>query len=146
LLREFHREVLIPPAVLREVIEQGQGYPETPLIERAVQDGWLQQKPLQDENLASLLKLYLGAGEAEAIALAVQEQPDVLLLDDSEARLVARQMNLRVTGVVGVLIRAKQEKKIPSLKEALERLRSEAGFWLADHFVQRVLQVVGEEE
>jgi predicted nucleic acid-binding protein len=84
------------------VIEQGQGYPETPLIERAVQDGWLQQKPLQDENLASLLKLYLGAGEAEAIALAVQEQPDVLLLDDSEARLVARQMNLRVRSDLGI--------------------------------------------
>jgi hypothetical protein len=45
---------------------------------------------------------------------------------------------------VGVLIRAKREAKIVSLKQELERLRNEGGFWLSEHLVQRALQAVGE--
>ncbi len=144
LLQEFHQQVLVPPAVWREVVERGQTYPETPLIERAFQEGWLQQKSVSDSHMVSLLKLQLDEGESEAIVLAIQERAKVVLLDDSLARMVARQLSLQVTGVVGVLIRAKREAKIVSLKQELERLRNEGGFWLSEHLVQRALQAVGE--
>jgi predicted nucleic acid-binding protein len=94
--------------------------------------------------MVSLLKLQLDEGESEAIVLAIQERAEVVLLDDSLARMVARQLSLQVTGVVGVLIRAKREAKIVSLKQELERLRNEGGFWLSEHLVQRALQAVGE--
>jgi predicted nucleic acid-binding protein len=74
LLQEFHQQVLVPQAVWREVIEQGQDYPETPLIERAFQEGWLQVRVAFVERLVSLLKLQLDEGESGAIALALQEQ------------------------------------------------------------------------
>ncbi|MEJ5384508.1 MAG: DUF3368 domain-containing protein [Fimbriimonadales bacterium] len=146
LLREFHAQVLAPPAVWREVVERGQAYPETPIIERAFRDGWLQQKSISDSVLVSLLKLQLDEGEAEAIALALQERTEVVLLDDSQARLMARRLNLQVTGVVGILIRAKREAKIVSLKQEIDRLREQGGFWLAERVVQRALQAVGEND
>lgn len=145
LLRAFHQQVWVPPAVWREVVERGQGHPETPLVVQAFQEGWLQQKVVQDERLASLLRIHLDEGEAEAIALALQTQAEVVLLDDSEARRVARQLNLRVTGVVGILIRAKREGKIASLRVERERLRTEAHFWVADHVIQSALHTVGEQ-
>ena len=146
LLQEFHQQVLVPPAVWREVVELGQTYPETPLIEHGFQQGWLQQKSVSDSRLVSLLKLQLDEGESEAITLAIQERAEVVLLDDSLARLVARRLGLQVTGVVGVLIRAKREAKIISLRQELERLRYEGGFWLSEHLVQRALQAVGESD
>ncbi|BCW95585.1 MAG: hypothetical protein KatS3mg018_1067 [Fimbriimonadales bacterium] len=93
-----------------------------------------------------MLKLQLDEGEAEAIALALQERTEVVLLDDSQARLMARRLNLQVTGVVGILIRAKREAKIVSLKQEIDRLREQGGFWLAERVVQRALQAVGEND
>lgn len=46
----------------------------------------------------------------------------MLLLDDYEARRIARSLGLKVTGIVGILLRAKREGKIESLKEEIERL------------------------
>lgn len=74
---------------------------------------------MSDSRLVSLLKLQLDEGESEAITLAIQERAEVVLLDDSLARLVARRLGLQVTGVVGVLIRAKREAKIISLRQEL---------------------------
>jgi|GEM_PF-6491755 len=43
------------------------------------------------------------------------------------------------------LIRAKLEGKVASLREELDRLRNEAGFWIGDEIYRRALQVVAEE-
>ncbi len=52
---------------------------------------------------------------------------------------------LRKTGVIGILIRAKLEGKVASLREELDRLRCEAGFWIGDELYWQALKVVAEE-
>ncbi len=49
-------------------------------------------------------------GEAEAIALAVGRRADLVLLDEREARLIARRLGLRVAGALGVMLRAKKSR------------------------------------
>ena len=83
-------------------------------------------------------------GEAEAIALAIERHTEVIFLDESEARRAAEIYGLRKTGVIGLLIRAKLERKVVSLREELDRLRKEAGFWISDELYPRVLHEVGE--
>ena len=95
-------------------------------------------------SATQFLKRDLHDGEAEAIALAVEEQPDVILLDESEARRLADLYAVRKTGVVGILIRAKMEGKIALLKGELDRLRVQAGFWIDEDLYRRALQAVGE--
>jgi predicted nucleic acid-binding protein len=51
---------------------------------------------------------------------------------------------LRKTGVIGILIRAKLKRKVVSLREELDRLRNEAGFWIGDEVYQHALHEVGE--
>jgi predicted nucleic acid-binding protein len=91
-----------------------------------------------------LLKRDLDEGESEVIALAIERQANLILLDETDARQVAERYGLPKTGVIGVLIRAKREGRIASLEAELDRLRRYGGFWIAEGLYQRALQAVGE--
>lgn len=85
----------------------------------------------------------LGKGEQEAIALAVQLQAGLVILDDQEGRRAARQESLVITGTIGVLIEAREKGLLPSIRRELDRL-IEAGMWLDELFYHRILQEFGE--
>ena len=113
-------------------------------IETARDAGWIEVVTPQDSDLVGLLQRDLDRGEAEVIALAVERKVSIVLLDESEARRIAEIYGLPKTGVIGILLRAKLQGKIRSLKEELDRLRQEAGFWLAEDLYHRVLEEVNE--
>jgi predicted nucleic acid-binding protein len=144
LLQEFFGEVLVPPAVWREVVEEGRGRSGSQEVEEAARLGWLKIAAPTNQELVQLLKRSLDNGESEAIALALEHQPEVLLLDESDARRMADVYQLRKTGIIGLLMRAKHEGKLGSLRDELDRLRQEAGFWINDSLYQEVLQAMGE--
>lgn len=72
LLKEFFRHVTIPPAVWREVVEQGRGRAGAVKVERARQAGWVEVVAPADTALLRLLRRDLDDGESEAIALAIE--------------------------------------------------------------------------
>ena len=86
----------------------------------------------------------LGDGEAEAIALALQLQIASILMDERDGRFVAKSMGLIPIGVIGVLLRAKQNGDIGSVEEILNKLRDEAGFYMTDSFLKDILSTFGE--
>src|SRR2546430_8844078 len=94
--------------------------------------GWINVIAPVNERLLRLLKRDLDEGEAEAIALILEQQVDIILLDESGARRIADVYGLQKTGVIGILIRAKAEGKIASLRQELDRLRQDAGFWVSE--------------
>lgn len=85
----------------------------------------------------------LGKGEASILALALEKEEALVIVDDLLARKVANYEGLTVTGTVGVLIRARKEGWLQELRPNLVKLK-EAGFFLADHLVEHALYVVGE--
>ena len=143
LLRRFSL-VCIPPAVWREVVEQGGSRPGATEIREARESGWLRVVEPSDRALVRLLEQELHAGEAESIALAIEIRPDVLLLDEAEGRRVAGIYDLPVTGIIGLLIQAKREGQISSLAEEMNRLRERGNFWIHDALYGRVLEVEKE--
>ena len=86
LLRELCGQIIIPPAVWREVVEEGKGRAGAAEVETAQKAGWIVLLPPTNEPLAFSLKRDLDEGEAEAIALALEHQADLILLDESEMR------------------------------------------------------------
>ncbi|MGO8752166.1 MAG: DUF3368 domain-containing protein [Thermoguttaceae bacterium] len=144
LLHDFFDEIWVPPAVWREVVEEGRGRPGAAEVKQAAEQGWLRVLSLRNDALAASLKGTLDDGEAEAVALGVQEESDFILLDESEARKAAEVHSLVKTGVIGLLIRAKQTGKVACLKEHLDRLRDEGRFWIDDGLYRAALQAVGE--
>jgi len=145
LLKDLYGKLTVPPAVWREVVEQGSGYQEVEEVEAAHRDGWIEIKPSTNDALLRSLKHDLDDGEAEVIALAVEHEASLVLLDESEARRTAARFELKKTGAVGVLIRAKLEGRIETLSPELDRLRTQGGFWIEESLYRQALQAVGEE-
>ena len=138
LLKAQFTKILIPPAVLQE-LRLEDDFPELTHIQKAIKAGWLQVMPLENLQLAQILKLDLDAGEAEAIALALQIKVQRILLDERDGRHNAISLGLTVTGVLGVLLRAKRQEAIPSIKSSLLALRQQAGFFIAEDLFNAIL-------
>lgn len=68
-----------------------------------------------------------------------------VVLDDLDARRVARRLGLEPIGTVGLLLAAKKRGIILSLKAELDRLQKMA-FWISAQLRAEVLKEAGEEE
>jgi len=144
LLKEFHETIIIAPAVWKEVVKEGRDWPGSLEVEEGQRLGWIKVIAPSNTPLVHFLGDELHQGEAETIALAVELNTDVVFLDESEARRIAGIYNLNKSGVIGILIRAKKDRKISSLKEELDRLRNDAGFWIGEEVYRKALMAVGE--
>ncbi len=127
----FGEEILIPPAVWSEVVEHGGGRPGAKQIESSE---WIVVKTVNASDLLQLLKVDLDIGEAEAIALAKKIKADLILLDERDARKIAKSLSLKILGTIGILIKAKQIGEIESLQDVLDTLRNKAQFRVSDSF------------
>jgi uncharacterized protein len=138
----LHRQfgnILIPLAV-HEELKVEMDLPGSQIIRQALEAGWIQIKEVRDKPFAKVLQHNLDQGEAEAIALALQTGAQWTLLDEREGRRVAKSLGLRVTGVLGILLRAHQEQKLGSLEEVLQELREKAGFHIREELLSDVLK------
>jgi predicted nucleic acid-binding protein len=140
LLRRFPDGVWAPPAVWHEVTGQGASRPGAREVAAA---SWVQIENPKDAHLVRALRSDLGSGESEAIVLALEKQ-SVVLLDEREARKRARALLLPVLGTVGVLIWAKRERLIESVKEALDFLQRGNQFRLSLEVYRQALRDSGE--
>ncbi len=142
-LWDQHPEILIPEEVWAELSRMSHRESRE-LLEDARATGRLRVLALQNNALKDSLLTVLDEGESAAIALAVESHADLLLLDETDGRKVASEYKLRVTGVLGLLIKARRLGKIPSLSQAILRLRNEARFYVSSVLEKAALRSVGE--
>ena len=116
----------------------------TAAIQAAIRDQWIRTATPKDTHLLHVLLLDLHRGEAEAIALASDMSADMVLIDEREGREIASEAGLSVTGVLGVLLRAKQIGAIAAVKPEIQSLRDRARFFIAASLEARVLASAGE--
>jgi predicted nucleic acid-binding protein len=67
--------------------------------------------------------MQIDRGESSAIALALETPDSTIILDDYKARKIADQLGLVFTGTIGVIIKAKLNGIIPSIKPLLEKIK-----------------------
>lgn len=138
ILQHLFGKIVIPPAVERELLQKGEPYASAAELKRW-QATLLEVRPVRNVMLCRLLKLNVDDGEAEAIALAVEQQATRLLLDESRGRLIAESYQLPVMGSIGCLIRAKQKGMIPAIKPLLDAMQTDARFWVSQKLYQTIL-------
>lgn len=141
LLRHFYETIHVPNAVWNELVEQGAGKPGSEAIAPAT---WIQTHTVQNRHLVIALREQLDAGESEAIALALERQATLILLDETEGRRVAASYGLVKTGVLGILLQAKKQGIIPSLRAEMEKLQREAHFWISPPLFEKLLRSAAE--
>jgi predicted nucleic acid-binding protein len=134
LLREQFGRVIIPDAVLGDL--QHKNTPEKVKAWIASRPEWVEVKT-SSTSLSDVDKA-LGAGEREAIALAVELHADALLLDDRRAIREASKRNIPVITTLNILAKASEDGRI-DLSEACMRLR-QTSFYVSDEVIDRLLE------
>jgi hypothetical protein len=139
LLPTLFGQAKIPPAVHRELNQMSGAY-RFVLAEHP----WLEVKPLADYDLATQLQTQLDPGESEAIALAEELSADVLLIDEAKGRKIAQQRGMAITGLLGVLLSAKDQGHIHTLSPLMDRLIQEANFRISAALYRLIEEEAGE--
>lgn len=141
LLRALYGEVYIPATVAEEAFAQAHA-PGAPEIAARK---WIVVRVPTHTDLLPALAGELDAGEAAAIALAVEIDTKLLLMDERRGRRAASRLGLSVVGVLGILLEAKQQGMIPRLRPLLDALRTSESFYMTDALYEHVLQEAGEQ-
>lgn len=105
---------------------------------------WMNVVTVKDKNYLRILNASVDLGEASTIALALQMSEDnVIILDDLKARKLAKQLQIKFTGLLGILLKAKQQRIINSVADIIAQLRS-ANFRISEKLEKEVLKLAGE--
>ena len=107
---------------------------------------WIEQHTVQNQALVTALRRDLGRGEAETIALALELNADLVLLDEREGWHAAERLELRVVGVAGRLLEAKSRGVVDAIRPHLDALRHKAGFYLSEPVYHAALSLAGESD
>jgi hypothetical protein len=101
LLKGLFQRVLIPRGIFEEVGVRGAGQPGSVETSRARR---ISRRTLKQPDIADILMAELDQEEAEAIALALQENANWLLIEERKGCLLAQHAGLKVTGTLSSLV------------------------------------------
>lgn len=140
LLPALYGSLLIPPAVWREL-----QHPSTPILVRE----WIAQPPawlntLAPQTASDPRLADLDDGEREALALALEQAADLVLIDERDGREVAQACGLRIAGTLRVLTEAARQSLV-ELPDAFRRLQS-TRFRVSSELLDTLLAEVNTEE
>lgn len=105
LLEKLFGSVIIPNAVYEELISNSMYLAEAQMIAHCP---FLKRFEVSNRQSIKILREVVGldAGESEAIALAEEKNADLLIIDERKGRRVAKQMELKIIGTIGILLQA----------------------------------------
>jgi len=109
LLQKVYGQIVTTPEI---VAEFGEPLPE-----------WVEIAEVKDKYRQTILELQIDKGESSAIALALETPDSVVILDDYKARKIAERLGVTFTGTIGVIIKAKLNGTIPSIKPIIEKIK-----------------------
>lgn len=139
LLEKLYKRVLVPVEVCQEIEAGGASGFGVSEFRRSS----FIEKRSNFLNITPFLRNALDLGEASVIQLALDENIHTVCIDESVGRRIARLNGLKLTGSIGVLIRAKQDGFDFSMREAINRMQSQ-GIYVSQKVVDFALKQVNE--
>ncbi|HFB99287.1 MAG TPA: DUF3368 domain-containing protein [Phaeodactylibacter sp.] len=141
LIPQLFKKVLIPPKVYEELLELEKfDFDITPIINA----DFIEIRNVTNEPLVQELLLKLDKGEAEAIALAIETNADILLIDEKKGRIIAKNLGLEITGILGILLQSKKSGLVSEIKPVLDSLINTANFFISKNLYNLILEKAGE--
>jgi len=129
LLNLLYGEVLITDTIAKEFDE--------PLPD------WIIVCPIKINENVFLFEERIDNGEASAIILALEIPNSIIIIDDFKGRALAKELGIKVTGTIGIIISAKNKKLIPIIKPILEKIK-ETNFYISKALENEALSLAEE--
>lgn len=139
LLPALYDRLIVPSGVVDELNagrELGVSLPDVRTL------SWVEIREVRNRRVLRLSP-DLGTGEKQAIALALESADALVLLDDALARRQAELLEIRCTGTLGVLLKAKRLQVLPQIAPVMAKLIG-LGFHLSARARAAVLLLAGE--
>lgn len=92
-----------------------------------------------NDKLLKILALDLDKGEASAIALALDSDTPLLIIDDMKGRKMCAKLHLKLTGTMGILLKAVQLGIITNPHELVAKIQS-TNFRISDDILKLFLE------
>ena len=91
----------------------------------------------KDKIYQKILESSLDSGEASALALVLEKNEPLLIIDDLKGRREARHLGIKYTGTIGILIIAKEKGLISSISEILDEIKK-TDFRLSEELIYEI--------
>lgn len=142
ILEHLFGKIYIPQAVKQELLEKGKDYPSAVELRNQYfqQTTWIEALEVRNITVCKILKMAVDHGEAEAIALALEHNPQWLIIDETEGRNLANSCRIPIIGSIGCLVEAKRRHIIPVIKPVLDAMQADARFWVHPKLYARILR------
>lgn len=139
ILRSLYKQVTVPYEVCQEVLTGG----ATDFGVQEFNRADFLDKRSQPTQIQAHLRNSLDLGESSVIQVALDEEIQTVCIDEAIGRRVARLNELKVTGSLGILVRAKNEGHSLVLRDVIQRMQDH-GVWLSERVITLVLRQAGE--
>jgi len=138
LLRDLYTEIWIP----REVEKEFLAIKKEARQEALNRAFWVKVVDLKDQESGPSYER-LDPGEAAVLALAIEREARLVIIDEKKARREVLKIGFPFKGTVGILLEAKEAGLIDEIKPLLILLE-ENGIYLDKSFIAYALREAGE--
>lgn len=125
ILKDLFNEVIITSAVSEEF---GELLPD-----------WILVAEVKDRQKQSELEKKLDTGEASSLALAIEINNSLLIIDEVKGRKIAQSLGIDIIGTIGVLILAHKNGLVEDVIGTLLTLVNK-GFRLSDELIGKIIE------
>ena len=125
ILQKMYQEIFITREVEQEF---GEILPE-----------WIAVVEVKDKQRQLEIEAFLDKGEASSIALAIEMEDSLLIIDELKGRKVASSFHLNIIGTIGVLMLAEKKGLIKDILGTILKLVNK-GFRLSDKILDRLIE------
>lgn len=112
-------------------------------IELAKAGDWIQVKQIQNSESKKFFRVQLHDGEVEVMILGKELGADLLIIDDYVAKEYAKYLDFKVTGTLGVILRAKESGLVDKVKPQMDAL-IQSGIYIGSKVYEDVLKLADE--
>lgn len=112
-------------------------------FDKELPDFFKVQNP-RDINYEKILQSFLDKGEASIIALALELGDCLVIMDELKGRREAKNLGIKITGTLGVLLLAKERNLIKELKPVLAQVE-QTNFRINKSLIKRALEKAKEQ-
>lgn len=139
-IKNIFGQIIVPQAVYDELVKFSN---QRDIIQK---QAWIIVKKVTNQELYSEIANVLDKGEAEAITLAIEMNANVLVIDELAGRKIAEKYGLRIIGLLGILVIAKQRGLIPAVRPYMDQLKNKIGFRIKPKLYNQILRQVNEDK